>query len=127
MYNMVNMKKRMPFALLLAFWGLTSLQGCYYDKEEELYGLPNIDCSTIEAKFNADIKPLIQTKCAISGCHDASASGGIIFSDYASIQTRAARIRQRAVVERTMPKTGSLTQTEINKLRCWIEGGTPNN
>jgi uncharacterized membrane protein len=120
------MKKNKTILGLLLALSLTTI-GCYYDKEEELYGLATIDCSTISVSFNADIKPMIMTKCAISGCHDAAASGGVTFSDHNSISNRAARIRQRAVVERTMPKVGFLTQDEINKLRCWIESGAPNN
>lgn len=105
------------------------VQGCYYDKEELLYPGSNaaVDCSTINAKFAANVQPLISTKCAISGCHDATASGGLIFQNYSQISSAKDRINTRAVVEKTMPVSGPLQPSEINIIKCWIESGAPNN
>jgi uncharacterized membrane protein len=120
-----NMKK---IFLALALPAALCFTGCYYDSEEELYGGVNVDCNNISAKFSTDIAPMIQTKCATGGCHNAaSAQGGQVFESYNQIKAAAGRIRQRAVVERTMPKTGSLTTLEIGKLKCWIDAGAPNN
>lgn len=103
--------------------------GCYYDKEELLYpgGNQPVDCTTVAAKFNTDVLPLVTTKCAISNCHDASAAGGQIFKTYAQISAAKDRINTRAVVEKSMPQTGPLLPAEVNILKCWIESGAPNN
>lgn len=115
------------FSLMLAI--TVFIPGCYYDKEELLYPGSNtpVDCTTINAKFAADVLPLISSKCATSGCHDATASGGLIFQNYAQINSAKDRINTRAVVEKTMPAAAPLQPAEINIIKCWIENGAPNN
>jgi len=113
------------FILLSVFFA----NGCYYDKEELLNPGSNNPgkCSTVPAKFNADIFPLITTKCATSGCHDATESGGYFFQDYNSIYDAKDHIYLKVVIEKTMPKPGPLPQAEIDQIQCWIESGAPNN
>lgn len=116
---------RRCFYLLL----IVSAAGCYYDKEELLYPGSNqpVNCSTVAAKFSANVQPLVVAKCATAGCHDATASGGVVLQTYSQISSRADRINARAVVEKTMPQTGPLSTDEINILKCWIDGGAQNN
>jgi uncharacterized membrane protein len=103
--------------------------GCYYDKEELLYpGTGTISCTTVSAKFGTDIKPIMQNKCATSGCHNtASAAGGVILVTYAQVNGKAARINQRCVITKDMPPSAPLTPSEIASLKCWIDSGAPNN
>ncbi len=105
------------------------VQSCYYDKEELLYPGSNamVDCSTITAKFGVNVQPLVASKCATSGCHDATASGGLVLESYAQISSAKERINARAVVERTMPSSAPLQPSEINIIKCWIESGAPDN
>jgi uncharacterized membrane protein len=118
--------KKLIFACCLT--ATAFITGCYYDKEATLYGSGSVDCNSISAKFGADIAPMIQSKCAIPGCHNASgASGGRIFENYTQIKAAIDRIRQRAIIEKTMPKNGSLTSLELAQLQCWIDSGAPNN
>ena len=103
--------------------------GCYYDKEELLYsGKGAISCATISAKFSTEVNPLIKSKCATSGCHDAvSASGGSVLVTYAQIAAQTSRSNQRCVIDKTMPSSGPLSPAEIAIVKCWIESGAPNN
>lgn len=102
---------------------------CYYDKEELLYPGSNlpVDCTTVAAKFSADIAPIMSGKCATSGCHNATAAGGVILQTYAQISAAKDRINVRCVVQKSMPPSGPLPLSEINKLKCWIDAGAPNN
>ena len=120
--------KNVFFILLFSTMG-AFFSGCYYDKEELLYGgNGTINCTTIPAKFSTDVKPIIQNKCAIAGCHNAaSASGGAVLETYTQIAAQAARINQRCVVEKNMPTTGPLPPAEIAAIKCWIDSGAPNN
>jgi len=114
----------MPVSIMIA-----TFTGCYYDNAELLYGETKVvNCTTISAKFNADVNPIIQTKCATSGCHDAATgSGGAILVTYTQIAALSVRINQRCVVEQTMPETGPLPPAEIAIIKCWIDSGSPNN
>jgi len=103
--------------------------GCKYDKEELLYPgtNPPSTCATTPASFSAHVLPLMTAKCAIPGCHDNSASGGRVFQNYSQISAAKDRINIRAVIQKTMPASGTLTTAEINMLKCWIEAGGLNN
>ncbi len=105
------------------------LSGCYYDHEDLLYrNAASPDCTIISAKFSTDVGPLIQSKCATAGCHDAGGSaGGAVLETYTQISALAARINQRCVIEKTMPPGGPLSTSEIAIISCWISSGTPNN
>jgi uncharacterized membrane protein len=105
------------------------LEGCYYDNEALLYG-GGASCDTVQVKFSPEIKQIIDTKCAYSGCHNAaSGAGSTVLTDHASISAKAARIKDRAVVQKSMPPSGApaLSDAEVIKLKCWIESGAPNN
>ena len=110
--------------LLLLF-----IAGCYYDKEELLYpdGNQAVDCNTVAAKFSTNVLPLVTSKCAIPNCHNSSAAGGLVFSNYSQISAAKDRINQRVVIEKSMPPTGALPAADIAILKCWIDAGAPNN
>ncbi len=105
------------------------LQGCYYDKEELLYHKSGtVDCTTVNAKFSTDVAPLIKTKCATAGCHNAAgAAGGAVLETYTQIAGLSARVYQRCAVDKTMPTGGPLSTSEIAVITCWVNSGTPNN
>ncbi len=117
------------FRVLVIVSLVAVMTGCYYDKEALLYPGSNqvVDCATVPATFSANVLPLISSKCAISGCHDATASGGLIFQTHAQISSAKDRINVRAVVEKSMPSAAPLQPAEISILKCWIESGAPNN
>ncbi|HEY0678847.1 MAG TPA: hypothetical protein VGD17_11210 [Chitinophagaceae bacterium] len=101
--------------------------GCYYDKEELLYPESITNCTAVNARFT-DVKPIILSKCATSGCHNAQGkAGGIMLETYDQVKAVSARINQRVIIERSMPPGSPLTVGEITVLKCWINSGTPNN
>jgi hypothetical protein len=106
------------FILLCVFFA----NGCYYHKEELLN--PPVKCSIVPT-FGTEIFPLIKSKCSIPNCHDATESGGHFFHDYKSIYDAKDHIYLKVVIEKTMPKTGRLTQAEIDQIQCWIDNGAP--
>lgn len=108
---------------------VATFTGCYYDNAELLYGGKGIiNCTTVSATFNATVHPIIQSKCATSGCHNAaSASGGSVLETYDQIKAQTARINQRCVLDKTMPTSGPLPSAEIAAIKCWIDSGAPNN
>ena len=89
-------------------------------------GNGTIDCGTV--KFSSTILPLISTKCATSGCHDATSSNGPgPLTNYAQIFASRTSILA-AVTSNRMPQGGpALSVVEKGALNCWIDANAPNN
>jgi hypothetical protein len=85
-------------------------------------------CAGITPKFAADVQPIITSLCAInSGCHaSGSANSGGPLTNYAEVNAKKSNIRA-TILSGSMPKTGSISQTQINAVICWIDSGAPNN
>jgi uncharacterized membrane protein len=84
------------------------------------------------ATYNIKIKAIIDTKCAIAGCHNAgSQAGGTILNDYATVKAKAdgGRIKARVIDANPsiMPQSGSpqLTANELSLIQCWLDKGSP--
>src|SRR5438552_13735507 len=98
---------------------------CYNDKEELLYG--STTCEGISASFIADVNPIIQTHCAVTGCHaDGSTNGPGALTTYTKVRNFSVEIKS-AVVTGLMPQNSSLTSTQIKTISCWVDGGARNN
>ncbi|WP_350093490.1 hypothetical protein [Imperialibacter sp.] len=70
--------------------------------------------------FNESVYPIIQKSCAINTCHDGS--GSISFNVFSNIKKSASDIKGLTQA-RVMPKTGSLTNDEIEQIACWVDDG----
>jgi uncharacterized membrane protein len=79
----------------------------------------------------AEAQAIVQSRCTT--CHSASptddiwksAPSGIVFDSAESIVRLAPRIKERVVLQKTMPlanKTG-ITEAEREKLRRWVDQG----
>ncbi|WP_296621449.1 hypothetical protein [Marivirga sp.] len=88
------------------------------------------EISGVEIKTNIslinDIKPIIATNCAISGCHNGSRSPDLSIDE--NIIENASRIKSRTGSE-TMPPAGrpDLTNVEIQAIACWVDDGALDN
>jgi len=127
-YKMKTLKSSFMKKYLLAC-GIVIIAAisCTYNDKNEV--IPPADvCDTTPASFAADVQPLIQTNCAKPGCHaNGSGAGGVVLETYEHISAKAARINQRALIEKTMPPAGPLSAAQINTIKCWIENGALNN
>lgn len=128
------MKKNiLPFFLLLLF-----TQSCKKEKAKS------------NSCFPDNIQQIIDTKCSLSGCHNAQSAGGAAGLDLTNWQTALSGDRNGAVVIPyfhkqstlflfcniyddlgakvlpTMPlNNASLSRNEVTTLRDWIDGGAP--
>ncbi len=101
------------------------VEGCYYDKEETLYGA-SLNCATVSYTYSAEVGPIVAQYCATSGCHDANThAGNVTLTNFAEASASLARINQRVVIDRTMPPSERLTSDQISTIRCWIANGAP--
>lgn len=114
-----------------AYWivGLVALSmtlpGCYYDVEEELYPVQRIGPVT----YTNDIAPIIQTSCAIAGCHVTGGTGAGVFTDYEGVKLKVDQgsFRVRVLERRDMPPGFALSGTDLQKIERWLNDGAPNN
>ena len=101
--------------------------GCYYNKRELIYPGTTVDCSKVTATYTV-VRSIMAGKCNTAGCHNAaSAAGSTVLETYDQVKAMAARIKQRVLVDKTMPPGNPLTAPDIAVLTCWINSGTPNN
>ncbi len=74
--------------------------------------------------WNNDVKPIMTTYCALSGCHNGSARTDLrVFSN---AKQAAATIKTRTQ-SRNMPQEGTLTQQQIDIIACWVDDGALEN
>ncbi len=71
-----------------------------------------------------DIKPIIETSCVKSGCHDGVSRPNL------SVLPNAQKFKLEMKAEtksRNMPREGTLTQPQIDLIGCWVDDGGLNN
>ena len=86
----------------------------------------NITCTGTKS-FATDVKPIIQSVCAASGCHDASSINGPgPLTTYQQVFNARTDIRS-AVASGIMPKNGALSASQKSAIICWIDNGATDN
>lgn len=71
--------------------------------------------------WSGDIKPLMETYCATSRCHNGIKRPND-FRDYETVKLYAKTIRSKTQ-DRSMPFDEELTQDQIDIIACWIDDG----
>lgn len=82
---------------------------------------------TTGINYTDNIASIINTNCAVSGCHSGNQSPQL--STFNNVSENSSRVLSRASA-RTMPPRSSglsLTDAEIKALECWVADGTPQN
>lgn len=116
------------FSVLLVFLGITA---CTKDNISPTIPT-NVDCSSLMASYANDIQPIMNSSCAISGCHVAGFSSGD-FTNYSGLKAKVddGTVKNRTIVQMNMPPANStgptLTTAQLDLLNCWIEAGAPEN
>lgn len=126
------MKIKSLSILVVAVMGVTYLMSsssCTKDK------LPPVEepefCDTLTVSYQLNIKPIIDTYCAYSGCHDGSSPGVYLTYDQMLPALESGKVADRSLNSRDMPPSYAsaglteLPQEEYDLLNCWINGGFP--
>lgn len=73
----------------------------------------------------ADVRPILDANCAVSGCHVGSNAARVNLKDANNIVARATDIKDRVTVGNMPPQNSgySLTADEISLLTCWVTDG----
>jgi hypothetical protein len=132
--------KKIIFATLLfvGFVVSLSIQSCYRDNEEDLYGNNTnpTTCDTAKVSFAATVLTTMNANCATSGCHKGTApASGINLDGYNNIKNLAttSRVMFLGAMRHdnnfsAMPKgAAKLPSCTVDKIEAWIKAGMPNN
>ena len=105
--------------LFVLFSGLVLFISCTKDKFETD---PCLLVSYVET-----VRPLVETKCAITGCHVSGFQPGD-FTSYEVLKKKADEGKIQLMVFNLgiMPPDKNLTEGEKTNLKCWIESGASN-
>lgn len=79
---------------------------------------------TSNTSWSNDIKPLITTYCALSGCHNGISRPDLRI--YTKAKEHASKIKS-LTKDRSMPFEGKLTQEQIDLFGCWVDDGALEN
>jgi hypothetical protein len=107
----------MQSSLLFVFsMGLVSFLSCTKDKFE------TDPCSSVS--YTETVRPLVETKCALTGCHISGFQPGD-FTRYDVLKQKAEEGKIQLMVFNlgNMPPVIKLTEEERSQLKCWIESG----
>ena len=103
---------------------------CYYDSEEDLYGIG--ECVSSNMSFNNDVLPILITHC--NTCHftGSTLGGGIILDNHTSVASQGKSGALVGSIKHTnfsaMPKDlPKLDNCKIAKIEAWVTAGSPNN
>ena len=119
------MRKSFPFVFSIAFSLMLCVESCVY------HDFPEHICNE-DVSFVAAIRPIIETKCAISGCHNGDMGPGLNWMNFDQFHARAqSGLVKFRVTNHIMPPSyspaGPLTQEQINTIACWADQGAVNN
>ncbi len=77
----------------------------------------------------SDVMPIIDSNCAVSGCHNGDNGSIPNFTVFNTVQTGAENIKSRTGNRSMPPSTSGLTLSndEIELIACWVDDGAQNN
>lgn len=131
------MKKSVLVIALLTFTFFATISSCK-DDDHHADGIPNsdyinaADCTGTSPTYTANVAPITETKCAISGCHNAAtASHGLIIEGYDALKNNFNDHNLLCAINHTsgcepMPKDQpKLSDAEIKTITCWAKNNFP--
>jgi hypothetical protein len=90
------------------------------------------DCSGFSPTYTADIKPILDASCALSGCHDSiSQQDGKNLSTYEGALAVSQNDEFLGAIQHKsgyepMPQGGpKLADATIELITCWVQNGSP--
>ncbi len=89
--------------------------------------LPGPNCESLGVSFQNDIKPILEVNCLVNNptCHGMN-SALPNWSVFSEVQSHAQIIKTKTQ-DGSMPKNGSLSQTQIDLIACWVDSGAKDN
>jgi hypothetical protein len=112
------------FVICISLFSIGLLTQCAKDKAPE----PD-KCNVSSLSYNVDVKPILDTKCATPGCHDAATNtSGYDYSNFNSARAGgdAYICKIKGSCGSIMPPSGKMADSLICILEGWKNQGYPN-
>jgi hypothetical protein len=91
----------------------------------------NIDECGGTVSYASQVKPIVDTSCAIAGCHNGDNGADKNWTVFTNFQSKSSNVKDRitrpAGADGHMPASGSITEDEIQTIVCWVDQGAKNN
>lgn len=120
------------FVVVVAGIVAFTLAGCYYDKEEELYGV-GAPCDPGVVTYSSTITGILSGYGCMT-CHvGTNASGNISLQGYGNVRIVALNGKLLGSISHSagfspMPQGGNkMSACDISKVKVWVDGGAVNN
>ena len=78
--------------------------------------------------WDNNVRHLVKSSCAVTGCHIASNTKGIAdYSTYAGLKSVVddSTFEKTVLIENRMPKGSKLNDSILVRLECWFQNGAP--
>jgi hypothetical protein len=128
-----------PYTFNLDGGSISNSEGIFREVKQGVFKVNVIDannCSVSkevtvnasgEVSFSASISRILEANCTLPSCHvPEEGTSRQNLTDFVVVQQLASEIKRRTQ-NRQMPKEGSITQTEIDLIACWVDGGALDN
>ncbi|MEI6814987.1 MAG: hypothetical protein WCL14_00145 [Bacteroidota bacterium] len=117
--------------LIISFLIISIVTSCTYSKKE-MVAAPKAFICTDTVHYAISIKPIVQSQCAIYGCHvNKGGANAVDYSTVAGVQSQASQIPIRLNLPfndiHHMPNNATLTQQQIQDFTCWVNQGAKDN
>lgn len=99
---------------------------CVNNSEEDSIDDMNVSCTT-EVSLENDIMPLLLAECTFSGCHNGDNGSSRDWTNKSNILAKATGIKARTQSGSMPLSPGSLNQSEIDLIACWVDNGALDN
>jgi hypothetical protein len=78
-----------------------------------------------------DVKPIVDTSCAITGCHNGDNGADKNWTVFSNFQGKSSSVKDRITrppgAPGHMPLVGSITVDQIQAIVCWVDQGAKDN
>jgi hypothetical protein len=74
--------------------------------------------------WESDIKPIMETSCALTGCHNGTSRPDLRLFENAKFYAKSIKSKTK---DRSMPRNGTLTEQQIDIIACWVDDGAVKN
>ncbi len=83
-------------------------------------------CATPAPTYSSNVKSIINTKCATEGCHSEGRGDFRVFENFKR-KVDNGEVKDKVVINKSMPPNGTLSKNEIQEIDCWIKNGALGN